>query len=236
MALGYGSSTYGPDTADAFRETRAKQYLYGLERRDSSARFAASGRMRAFRFRMQLSGTLRSWNDDRGFGFIAPTHGGAEIFVHVSEFPRDGSRPTIGEKLNYELGRGRDGKPRAIKVVRLTVGSERPARAFGAKAEKTKSSMLGRLTLVAIVAIAGAWGYKHFQAFSNRQALAAEPASIPSRSTATFRCDGRTHCSQMSSCAEATWFINNCPGTAMDSDNDGIPCEQQWCLLGDRPR
>jgi hypothetical protein len=44
-----------------------------------------------------------------------------------------------------------------------------------------------------------------------------------------FRCDGRTHCSQMSSCAEATWFLEHCPGTEMDGDRDGIPCEKQYC-------
>ena len=51
---------------------------------------------------------------------------------------------------------------------------------------------------------------------------------IPSNST-KFKCDGRTHCSQMTSCEEATFFLNNCPGTKMDGDNDGIPCEKQWC-------
>ncbi|MGE0086173.1 MAG: excalibur calcium-binding domain-containing protein [Desulfococcaceae bacterium] len=44
-----------------------------------------------------------------------------------------------------------------------------------------------------------------------------------------FRCDGRTRCSQMTSCEEAMFFINNCPDTKMDGDNDGIPCESQWC-------
>ena len=44
-----------------------------------------------------------------------------------------------------------------------------------------------------------------------------------------FRCDGRTHCSQMTSCEEAQFFLDNCPGTAMDGDSDGIPCEKQWC-------
>jgi hypothetical protein len=44
-----------------------------------------------------------------------------------------------------------------------------------------------------------------------------------------FRCDGRTHCSQMTSCAEATYFLRNCPNTKMDGNNDGIPCERQWC-------
>lgn len=46
---------------------------------------------------------------------------------------------------------------------------------------------------------------------------------------AAFSCDGRTRCSQMHSCAEANYFLKNCPGTKMDGDNDGIPCEQQWC-------
>jgi hypothetical protein len=45
----------------------------------------------------------------------------------------------------------------------------------------------------------------------------------------TYSCDGRKHCSQMTSCAEATYFLRNCPGTEMDGDNDGEPCESQWC-------
>lgn len=48
---------------------------------------------------------------------------------------------------------------------------------------------------------------------------------------ATFasKCDGRTRCPQMTSCAEATYFIQHCPNTAMDGDRDGVPCEDQWC-------
>ena len=44
-----------------------------------------------------------------------------------------------------------------------------------------------------------------------------------------YSCDGRTHCSQMSSCAEAEFFLQNCPGVKMDGNNDGVPCERQWC-------
>jgi len=44
-----------------------------------------------------------------------------------------------------------------------------------------------------------------------------------------FKCDGRTHCSQMTSCEEATFFLKNCPDTKMDGNNDGVPCEKQWC-------
>jgi hypothetical protein len=44
-----------------------------------------------------------------------------------------------------------------------------------------------------------------------------------------FHCDGRIHCSQMTSCAEATYFLQNCPGVKMDGEGDGVPCEKHWC-------
>lgn len=44
-----------------------------------------------------------------------------------------------------------------------------------------------------------------------------------------FKCDGRTRCPQMTSCAEARFFLANCPGVQMDGNHDGTPCEQQWC-------
>lgn len=44
-----------------------------------------------------------------------------------------------------------------------------------------------------------------------------------------YSCSGKQHCSQMSSCEEAKFYINNCPNTKMDGDNDGIPCERQLC-------
>jgi len=43
-----------------------------------------------------------------------------------------------------------------------------------------------------------------------------------------FKCDGRKHCSQMNSYEEAKYFIENCPDTKMDGDNDGKPCERQF--------
>jgi len=35
---------------------------------------------------MRIEGVIKSWNDERGFGFIEPTQGGQEIFVHVKAF------------------------------------------------------------------------------------------------------------------------------------------------------
>jgi endonuclease YncB( thermonuclease family) len=58
---------------------------------------------------------------------------------------------------------------------------------------------------------------------------ARSPAAPATVSTASFRCDGRTYCSQMTSCEEARWFLAHCPGAKMDGNRDGEPCEQQWC-------
>jgi hypothetical protein len=57
-------------------------------------------------------------------------------------------------------------------------------------------------------------------------------ATDPSEASETFRCEGKTRCSQMRSCAEAEFYLANCPGTQMDGDHDGVPCESQWCGEG----
>ena len=53
----------------------------------------------------------------------------------------------------------------------------------------------------------------------------------PSFGDRSMKCDGRTHCSEMNSCNEARFFLENCPNTAMDGNNDGIPCQKQWCYF-----
>lgn len=92
-----------------------------------------------------------------------------------------------------------------------------------------------RLVVVAIIAGLVWYGYGRYQARGLVDAVApassvatAAPAAGGS-GTGSFRCDGRIHCSQMTSCTEATYFLRNCPGTKMDGDNDGVPCETQWC-------
>ncbi len=96
-----------------------------------------------------------------------------------------------------------------------------------------------RLIVIVLIGFLAWQGYVKYQ--SSRVARAA-PEELVTRDTARsstdrtleassgqYRCDGRTHCSQMTSCAEATFFLRNCPGVKMDGDGDGIPCEQQWC-------
>lgn len=188
---------------------------------------------------MRFEGKLDRWNDDRGFGFIAPTRGGDPVFVHISAFSRDGRRPQVGEALTFEVEPSGDGKKRAIRVERPGVPHrDRLRSAAGERAARRprgtehRRSSFGIATAVVLVALgAGLYGQ-----FSGRQSSGAPTPLDSMRTPATsqqfpsaFRCDGRKHCSQMSSCEEAKFFLKNCPDTQMDGDHDGIPCEQQWC-------
>lgn len=178
---------------------------------------------------MRLSGILRSWNEARGFGFIAPTHGGGELFVHVSAFPRDGSRPVEGESLSYELGRGKDGRPQAVNVVRQAVGARPPRRGPGRRSATTgvlRSAVVGVLVVACL-----AYGYRRHLKASPPAAATSQraPDEVTAPLPGAYRCDGRIHCSQMHSCAEAQYFLKHCPGVKMDGNRDGVPCEQQWC-------
>jgi uncharacterized membrane protein YsdA (DUF1294 family)/cold shock CspA family protein len=62
---------------------------------------------------MRFTGTLKTWNDDRGFGFIEPTQGGQELFVHIKEFPAGTGRPSVGQTLTFQVETAPNGKKKA---------------------------------------------------------------------------------------------------------------------------
>ncbi len=65
-------------------------------------------------------GTVKFFNTDRGFGFIAPEDGSKDAFVHISALERAGIHSlSEGQKVEYELQPGRDGKSSAenLKLV-----------------------------------------------------------------------------------------------------------------------
>ena len=59
-------------------------------------------------------GTVKFFNTAKGFGFIEPEDGSKDAFVHISAVERAGlSTLNEGQKVNYELQPGRDGKSSA---------------------------------------------------------------------------------------------------------------------------
>ena len=94
---------------------------------------------------------------------------------------------------------------------------------------------MNRLLVVLLLGVLAWEGYSRYVSYraaregaNGSDAASAANEQAP-KSASPFTCDGRTHCSQMRSCEEAVYFIRHCPGTRMDGDNDGVPCETQWC-------
>lgn len=61
---------------------------------------------------MEQRGTLKSWNDQKGFGFIRPQQGGEDVFAHISAVHGD-RRPLVGDRVLYVSGRDPQGRLRA---------------------------------------------------------------------------------------------------------------------------
>ncbi len=66
---------------------------------------------------MRLDGTIKSWDDERGFGFIAPDQGGQDIFVHIKSFEGLRERPRAGQRISFQVQLNTQGKARAINVA-----------------------------------------------------------------------------------------------------------------------
>lgn len=47
-------------------------------------------------------GKVVEWNDERGFGYILPDHGGRKVFFHISNFPQRRGRPVVGQECRYD--------------------------------------------------------------------------------------------------------------------------------------
>jgi cold shock CspA family protein len=63
-----------------------------------------------------VKGVLKTWKEDRGFGFIKPDDGGKDIFIHISALQGVSRRPIMGDVIYYQIAKDNRGKYKAINA------------------------------------------------------------------------------------------------------------------------
>ncbi|ODN54722.1 hypothetical protein A9Z54_07095 [Acinetobacter sp. 51m] len=74
---------------------------------------------------MFQEGKIKTYNEDRGFGFIQIEGQSKDLFFHVKDFPNKNVPPRIGEKLKFLIVED-NGKFKADHIVRLDIKQEVP--------------------------------------------------------------------------------------------------------------
>ena len=232
---------------------------------------------------MFLEGKIKTYNEERGFGFIEIAGESKDLFFHIKDLPNKNVPPKVGESLKF-LKVQDAGKFKADHIVRLDISYQKtPSKIVSQHNDlqieravpyrQPKNSVLSKLItgigliIIVILAVLVYGKYQNYKIQKQQQlehlmqeqkrlvseqraALGNLPeqglseqgrknlevsTNTPIRSTASstsvsspYQCDGRTHCSQMRSYDEAVFFLRNCPGTQMDGNHDGVPCERQF--------
>lgn len=102
---------------------------------------------------MRFKGKISEWNDDRGFGFIAPSEGGARVFCHIKAFTDRSDRPAVGKTVTYELAKDERGRPRANQVRYSGSAKPPPATSPPPQSSVTHAIVGSSVFLVAIAAL-----------------------------------------------------------------------------------
>ncbi|MGR6831175.1 cold shock domain-containing protein [Aliivibrio wodanis] len=171
-----------------------------------------------------MKGQITQWFDDKGFGFIYCHDMPFEVFAHVSRFRRGYRRPRVGDKVEFQI-EWDNGKANASAIVLLNVYPLRKRISI----RKSLSCIVIFSTLSLLYLLFKnqlSTSYSH-TAPSYQTPRYERVIQQPQRMRSTFTCQGKTHCSQMTSYEEALFYLRYCPNVKIDGDSDGIPCEMQ---------
>ena len=90
------------------------------------------------------TGTVKWFNRSKGYGFIEPEDGSKDAFVHISAVQHAGMESLLeGQKVQYELVEGANGKTSAENLVDMGGGGDAPAEAPAAAAEEAPADDAG---------------------------------------------------------------------------------------------
>lgn len=187
-----------------------------------------------------MRGVIVKWDDEKGYGFIRIDGGNKEIFCHISDFSPRNPRPEINEAVGFEVvsdGKGRF-SAKQIRYLNRECAVSPGYRKKHRKDEESPTSIVRVVLSLSVgLLLVSVIGYQAYQYASEKLAPKQENTPVKTQvlpeikrqqpDSSPYRCDGRQHCSQMTSCEEAKWFVRNCSDTKMDGDGDGIPCEDK---------
>ncbi len=90
-------------------------------------------------------GQLKTWKDDKGFGFIKPDDGGKEVFLHISALQRRSRRPKVGDTILYNEVTESGSK---IRAARASIQGVLPQFTTKKKKNNLAKTIIGSLILI----------------------------------------------------------------------------------------
>ncbi len=124
-----------------------------------------------------MKGKISQWNDDKGFGFISIPEKKDRIFFHISSIQTRERRPEVGDSVDFELGKDKNGKIRAASVLinGLSVTTQSNRQKF-IKVEPPKKNALDHLLSVILL---GSLGFAGFTFYTSQNIEKSWPYAVP---------------------------------------------------------
>ena len=67
---------------------------------------------------MRIQGKITFWNEEKGYGFIVPSSGAKQVFVHIRAFKNRQKPPQLDQLVSFTLSTDKQGRPCAVQVTR----------------------------------------------------------------------------------------------------------------------
>ena len=97
----------------------------------------------------QIKGTLKRWNEDRGFGFIVSDNETQDIFIHISALKNMSRRPVVGDTIYFQIQTDNTGKRQATNAT--IEGVQAVNKKSIKQKKKPKSSLVALYSIILII-------------------------------------------------------------------------------------